>query len=338
MEFTHRSVLPKEACEHLNLKPGAVCVDGTLGGCGHALNILKTIGPAGRLIGIDQDPDAIENADKIFKQNTSKTFKQNTDKIFKQNTCKTFKQNTGQVNIFHDNFASLPHILKDLGLQGVDAILVDLGLSFYQLVESRRGFSFQRDEALDMRMDTRTDITAADMLNRYTEKQLTDIFFKYGEERMSRKIARRIVTQREEMPITTTRQLSVLIREVMPAKLVRTQKINPATRVFQALRIAVNRELEQLETFMSHVPDMLNIGGRLCVISFHSLEDRIVKQAIRSREDGRGCTCPREFPRCTCGFTPTLKSIFKKPLLPGQKEIEDNPLSRSAKLRVAERI
>lgn len=314
MKFTHQSVLPKEACEHLNLKPGAVCVDGTLGGCGHARTILKAIGPTGRLIGIDQDPDAIKNAEKIFYPFA------------------------GQVNIFHDNFASLPQIIDTMEIQGVDGILVDLGLSFHQLMESRRGFSFQRDEALDMRMDTRTDITAADMVNRYTEKQLIDIFFKYGEERMSRKIARRIVAQRQESSITTTQQLAALVVEVMPAKLVRTQKIHPATRVFQALRIAVNQELEQLETFMSHVPEMLNTGGRVCVISFHSLEDRIVKQAIRSQEEGQGCTCPREFPRCICGFIPKLKSIFKKPLLPGQEEINDNPLSRSAKLRVAEKI
>jgi len=310
MKFTHQSVLPGEACEHLNLKPGAICVDGTLGGCGHTRTILKTIGPTGRLIGIDQDPDAIENAEDILAPFS------------------------GQVEIVHDNFASLPHILQNLEIEGVDAILVDLGLSFHQLIESRRGFSFQRD----MRMDTRADITAAHMVNRYSEKQLIEIFFKYGEERMSRKIARRIVEEREKMPITTTQSLAQLVRDVMPAKLIRTQKIHPATRVFQALRIAVNRELEQLETFMSHVPEMLNTGGRLCVISFHSLEDRIVKKAIRSREEGQGCSCPREFPRCICGFVPTLRSIFRKPVLPGEEEIQKNPLSRSAKMRVAEKI
>lgn len=289
-------------------------MDGTLGGCGHAKSILKTIGPTGRLIGIDQDPDAIENATRVLKPFAD------------------------QVEIFHDNFASLPQILNDLGIRGVDGILVDLGLSFHQLMESNRGFSFQRDEALDMRMDIRTDTTAADMVNRYDEKKLTDIFFKYGEERMARKIARQILSQRLETPITTTRQLADLVRDVMPAKLTRTQKIHPATRVFQALRIAVNRELEQLETFISHAPDMLNAGGRLCVISFHSLEDRIVKHGIRSREEGQGCTCPRDFPRCICGFTPTLRSVFRKPILPGPKETAENPLSRSAKLRVAERI
>ncbi|MBF0469481.1 MAG: 16S rRNA (cytosine(1402)-N(4))-methyltransferase RsmH [Desulfamplus sp.] len=312
MTFTHISVLPSEACFHLNLKPGNICVDGTLGGCGHARTILEQILPDGRLIGIDQDVDAVKNAENLLAG---------------------FSNN---VNIFHDNFSSLPAILDSLGISGVDAILVDLGLSFYQLMESQRGFSFQKDEPLDMRMDKRTSTTAADIVNRYSEMALTDIFFRYGEERMSRKIARTIVEKRKLSSIASTGQLASLVRQVMPAKLLRTQKIHPATRVFQALRIEVNRELDHLETFMSHVPDMLNNSGRLCVISFHSLEDRIVKQSIRSWE--KGCTCPREFPECSCGFIPRLKSISRKPIIPGEREISTNPLARSAKMRVAEKI
>ncbi|MBF0231869.1 MAG: 16S rRNA (cytosine(1402)-N(4))-methyltransferase RsmH [Desulfamplus sp.] len=312
MTFTHISVLPSEACFHLNLKPGAICVDGTLGGCGHALTILKKILPDGRLIAIDQDMDAVKNAENLLV---------------------AFSNN---VNIFHDNFSSLPAILESLGIIAVDAILVDLGLSFHQLMESQRGFSFQKDEPLDMRMDRTNSTTAADIINGYSEKSLADIFFRYGEERMSRKIARTIVEKRKLSPIVSTGNLASLVRQVMPAKLLKTQKIHPATRVFQALRIEVNRELDHLETFMSHVPEMLNVGGRLCVISFHSLEDRIVKQSIRSFE--KGCTCPREFPQCSCGFVPTLKSIFRKPIIPGEEEICKNPLARSAKMRVAEKI
>jgi len=312
MTFTHISVLPSEACYHLNLKPGSICVDGTLGGSGHARSILKAILPDGRLIGIDQDMDAVRNAETILSNFS------------------------GNVDIFNDNFSSLPAILETLGLRGVDGILVDLGLSFHQLMESQRGFSFQKDEALDMRMDKRNSTTAADIINEYSEWALADIFFRYGEERMSRKIAREIVAKRAISSISSTVELANLVRQVMPTKLLKTQKIHPATRVFQALRIEVNRELEHLETFMAHVPDLLNTGGRLCVISFHSLEDRIVKHAIRSWE--KGCTCPKEFPECSCGFIPKLKSISRKPIVAGTEEICKNPLSRSAKMRVAEKI
>lgn len=312
MTFTHISVLPSEACLYLNLKPGSICVDGTMGGCGHTRSILQAILPDGRVIGIDQDIDAVRNAEEKLADLA------------------------GNVNIFHDNFSSLPAILQTLGLNSVDGILIDLGLSFHQLMESQRGFSFQKDEILDMRMDSRAPTTAADIINGYSERALTDIFFRYGEERMSRKIAREIVAKREISPISSTGELSCLIRQVMPSKLLKNQKIHPATRVFQALRIEVNRELEHLETFMAHVPDLLNVGGRLCVISFHSLEDRIVKHAIRSWE--KGCTCPRNFPECSCGFTPRLKSISRKPIVAGLEEIRANPLSRSAKMRVAEKV
>ena len=319
MTFTHQSVLPDEACRYLNLRLGGIYVDGTLGGSGHAKTILNRIGPTGQLIGIDQDPDAIDHA---------------------KQTLLPLSASEKQVRIFHDNFSALPEILNGLDIDGVDGILVDLGLSFHQLMESQRGFSFQKDEPLDMRMDPRSTETAADIVNDYPEKALMDIFFKYGEEKLSRKFAKHIVMQREKRPLKTSGELALLIQELMPAKKIHGpgRKIHPATRVFQALRIAVNRELEQLEHFMAHAPERLNPGGRLCVISFHSLEDRIVKQAIRSREAGQGCTCPREFPQCICGFVPTLKSVFRKPVVPGQDEIDKNPLSRSAKLRVAEKL
>lgn len=319
MTFTHQSVLPEEACHYLDIRKGGLYVDGTLGGSGHARTILKSIGPSGRLIGIDQDPDAIHNAQKRLIP---------------------LAAGERQVTVVQDNFENLPHILDKMGIEGVDGILVDLGLSFHQLMESQRGFSFQKDEPLDMRMDPESDTTAAEILQHLSENALVDIFFKYGEEKMSKRIAKKIVMQRESVPLKTTRELAELVQSVMPARMLHGpgKKIHPATRIFQALRIAVNRELEALERFMTHAPDRLNPKGRLCVISFHSLEDRIVKQAIRSREVGQGCRCPREFPQCTCGFVPTLRSVFRKPLLPGRDEIDRNPLSRSAKLRVAERI
>ncbi len=312
MIFTHTSVMPQEIREYLDLKPGNTCVDCTLGGSGHALTSLKAVLPGGRLIGTDQDRDAVENAHKVFEPYAS------------------------NVHIFHDNFSKVPRILDSMGIEGVDGILLDLGLSLHQLRQGKRGFSFKGDEPLDMRMDLRADRTAADIVNQSDEKSLVDIFFKYGEERMSRKIARAIVKARAASPITRNRELSEIVRAAMPAKLVHQQKIHPATRVFQALRIVVNKELERLERFMEAVPDMLNPGGRICVISFHSLEDRIVKQQIRAFE--KGCTCPRDFPKCVCGFTPRLKSVSRKAILPTQEETEANPMARSARLRVAEKV
>lgn len=304
--------MPQEVRKALDLKPGETCVDCTLGGSGHAATSLAAVLPGGRLIGIDQDLDAIDNARQVFESNTPKVF------------------------IFHDNFSNLPHILESLDIDGVDGVLLDLGLSLHQLRNGQRGFSFKGDEPLDMRMDMRTAITASDLVNQLEERALADIFFKYGEERMSRKIARAIVNQRERSAITRNCELAEIVRNAIPDKIVHQQKIHPATRVFQALRIAVNKELEQLERFMDAVPDFLNPGGRICVISFHSLEDRIVKQRFRSFE--KGCTCPRDFPRCVCGFKPRLKSISKKPIMPAQEEIETNPMARSARLRVAERL
>jgi len=312
MTFEHTSVMPQEVARHLNLKPGDVCVDGTLGGAGHAAEILNRISPGGTFIGIDQDMDAIENARMKLSPRDS------------------------HITIVHDNFSHMPEILKNMDIKGVDGILLDLGLSLHQLRRGQRGFSFLKDEPLDMRMDKRHGITAADIVNTFTQRELTDIFFSYGEERMSRQIARRIIESRNLAPITTSVQLAAIITDAIPAKVARTQKIHPATRVFQALRIKVNRELEHLEKIMEQIPSLLNPGGRICIISFHSLEDRIVKHGIRAFENG--CNCPRDFPQCTCGFTPCLRSISRKPFLPTATEATTNPMARSARLRVAEKI
>ncbi|MDY0374854.1 MAG: 16S rRNA (cytosine(1402)-N(4))-methyltransferase RsmH [Desulfobacterium sp.] len=312
MEFEHRSVMPLEVQDCLALKAGETCVDCTLGGAGHAVTSLGAVLPQGRLIGIDQDLDAIENARRVFAGNSA------------------------SVTIVHDNFSNLPVILDSLGIDGVDGILLDLGLSLHQLRRGQRGFSFLGDEPLDMRMDMRTETTAADLVNKLDQGALADFFFKYGEERMSRRIARAIVQYRERTPITRNKELADIVRAALPAKIVHKQKIHPATRVFQALRIGVNQELEQLERLMEALPGILNPGGRICVISFHSLEDRIVKQRFRALE--QGCTCPRDFPRCVCGFTPSLKSASKKPVMPSPEEIKANPMARSARLRCAQRM
>jgi len=304
--------MPKEVHEYQNLKPGDICVDCTLGGSGHALSTIKAILPNGKLIGIDQDMDAIENAKKILSP---------------------FEKN---IQLFHSNFASLPEILRSSGIHGVNSILLDLGFSFNQLVNSRRGFSFNKNEPLDMRMDIRTSLTAKQIVNTYEEKDLVNIFFKFGEEKFSRKITRAIIRNRAQAPIETSEELAQIIVDATPAKQAFKQKIHPATRVFQALRIEVNQELTLLETFMESLPSLLVKGGRVCVISFHSLEDRIVKHSLRKFENG--CTCPREFPQCMCGFVPQIRSISKKPLIPTQAEIDANPMARSAKLRVAEKL
>ncbi len=304
--------MTKEVLANLNLSMGKIVVDCTLGGSGHALQIIKSIQPGGKLIGIDQDIDAIKNAEKVLRP-------------FAEDFV-----------LFHDNFSALPSILESVNIKGVDGVLLDLGLSLHQLRNGKRGFSFQKDEPLDMRMDTRNGSTAADIVNSFSERKLADIFFRYGEERMSRRIAKYIVTARQTKPLKTSRELACIVQKAVPAKIAHAMKIHPATRVFQALRITVNRELEKLETFMDAVPDILNPHGRLCVISFHSLEDRIVKQKIRSFENG--CTCPRDFPECICGFKQSLKSISKKPFRPTKQEIMSNPMARSASLRVAERL
>ncbi|MBU8911662.1 MAG: 16S rRNA (cytosine(1402)-N(4))-methyltransferase RsmH [Desulfobacterales bacterium] len=312
MGFEHTSVMSQEVHEHQNLKPGNISVDCTLGGAGHAIATIKAILPEGMLIGIDQDLDAINHANKILHP-------------FKKNAL-----------LFHSNFSDLPEILNSNGIKGVNSILLDLGFSLNQLKNGNRGFSFNKNEPLDMRMDIRNDLTAFEIINSFPESELVNIFFKFGEEKFSRRIAKKIVAARRRAPIHTSLELAQMITDSIPAKNRFKMRIHPATRIFQALRIAVNRELERLEKFMEIAPSLLLKGGRLCVISFHSLEDRIVKQALRKFEDG--CTCPKKLPVCLCGFVPQMKSVFRKPLVPTKEEITLNPMARSAKLRVAQKV
>jgi len=312
MGFEHTPVMPEQVRRHLNLKPGSTCIDCTLGGCGHALESIQAILPNGRFIGIDQDPSAVKNAQTVLEP---------------------YKD---IASIVHDNFVNIASILDLLGIDGADGILLDLGLSLNQLRNSRRGFSFQKDEPLDMRMDTRGEVTAEQIINGYREKELADIFFKFGEERMAGKIAREIIRTREKEPIRSSRRLAEIVKEAVPAKVAFKKKTHPATKVFQALRIRVNGELQKLERFMDTVPRILNPEGRLVVISFHSLEDRIVKQKIKKFENG--CICPSIFPECTCGFERKLAAIGKKPTVPTAEEVERNPMARSAKLRAARKV
>ena len=306
----HVSVLLNECIDNLNIKPDGIYVDGTLGLGGHSYEIAKCL-ESGRLIGIDRDETAIERAGKRLAEFGDR------------------------ITLVHGNFSDTVDILDSLNIQSVDGMLFDLGVSSPQLDEAERGFSYMNDAPLDMRMDRSCGITAYDVVNTWPEEQLTRIFRDYGEERFARRISAAIAAQRDEKPIETTFELVDIIKGALPAPALR-EKQHPAKRSFQAIRIAVNDELGAVRTLMETAPDKLKIGGRLCVISFHSLEDRIVKSGIAARENG--CTCPREAPICTCGFVKTLKSVCRKPILPGEDEIERNPRSRSAKLRVAERV
>lgn len=312
MGFEHTSVMPREVHAYQNLEPGDVCVDCTLGGCGHALSTLRAILPDGRLVGIDQDRDAINNAGQVLHP---------------------FEEN---VTLVHSNFSDLPEILAQHGIPQVDSILLDLGFSLNQIKHAGRGFSFNRDEPLDMRMDMRNELTARDIINTYSETDLANLFFRFGEEKFSRRIARAVVRKRAEQAIDSSAGLAAIVEDSVPRKKAAGRKIHPATRVFQALRIAVNRELDVIDIFMDQVPDLLAPGGRVSVISFHSLEDRIVKQAIKRH--ATGCTCPKELPRCVCNVTPKLKPVTRKPVIATPEEIAANPMARSAKLRVAERV
>ena len=307
----HITAMLDEAVAMLDLRPGATIVDGTLGGCGHAQRIWEKIAPDGTLVGIDQDLDAIERARRILPVERHR------------------------IHICHGNFVEIAAFLSQLGIDAVDGILIDIGLSQHQIVGSGRGFSFSRDEPLDMRMDVRQPTTAADIVAASNERELADIFKRYGEERWAVKIARHLVAQRRKDPIRTSGQLARLVAEAMPAA-GRAQKIHPATRVFMALRIAVNQELAVLERFLTTAVDLLKSGGRLCVLSFHSLEDRIVKQRFRVLADP--CTCPPSFPQCTCGKTPTVRLLTRKVLRPGEAEIRRNPMARSTRLRAVEKL
>lgn len=309
-EAKHFSVLLKECIENLKIKPEGIYLDGTLGLGGHSYEIASRL-TTGRLIGIDRDETAIERAGRRLAPFGDK------------------------VSLVHGNFSDAAAILDDLGIQGVDGMLFDLGVSSPQLDEVQRGFSYMADAPLDMRMDEGDSLSAYEVVNSWDEKRLNRILWDYGEERYARRISRAIVEHREKKPIETTLELVDIIKGAMPAAALR-EKQHPAKRSFQAIRIAVNDELGAIAAMMETAPDRLNKGGRLCVISFHSLEDRIVKAGIAARENG--CTCPREAPICTCGFVQTLKSVSRKPILPSPEELEINPRSRSAKLRVAERV
>lgn len=306
----HISVLLNECIDNLNIKPDGIYVDGTLGLGGHSEHILRRLS-TGRLIGIDRDESAIRR--------TGERLKDYSDKM----------------TLIHGNFCDVASILDELGIEGVDGMLFDLGVSSPQLDESERGFSYMLDAPLDMRMDSTSALSAWNVVNEWSESELSKILFEYGEEKYSRRIAARICERREKKPIETTLELVDIIKSAMPASALR-EKQHPAKRSFQAIRIAVNDELGAVKQMMEEAPDKLNVGGRLCVISFHSLEDRIVKLGINARENG--CTCPREAPICVCGFKQTLKSVHRKPIVPGEDELEYNPRSRSAKLRVAERV
>jgi len=311
MQYRHVPVMVKEVIEYLNCLPGKTYVDGTLGGGGHAKAILEAIGSDGSLIGIDKDPDAIAHAGESLH---------------------SFKPN---VQIFHDNFINLPEILSRLHITGVDGILLDLGLSLYQLEGSGRGFSFMRDEPLDMRMNPEQGQTAAALVNRLSKKRLAELISRYGEEPRAARIAKSIVDSRHRQAIQSSLQFAEIVKKAIPAKY-RRGRIHPATRTFQAIRIAVNRELEALEKFFDDAINLLNPGGRFCVLSFHSLEDRIVKERFKAL--ARGCTCPPRFPQCVCGKVPQVSILTKKPVRPGQAEVQANPMARSAKLRAAERL
>ena len=310
MEYRHYSVLLNECIEALAIRPDGVYLDGTLGMGGHSEQIAKRL-TTGRLLAIDRDERAIARAGERLAP---------------------FRD---RITLIHGNFRELPRILREQGVERVDGMLFDLGVSSPQLDETERGFSYMTDAPLDMRMDESESVTAWFIVNKWPEEKLRRILWDFGEERYAPQIAGAICRRRAQTPIDTTLELVDVIRGAMPAAALR-EKQHPAKRSFQAIRIAVNDELEAVSELLTHAPDYLAPGGRIAVISFHSLEDRIVKNAIASRE--RGCTCPREFPVCTCGFVQTLRSVTRKPILPSQTELDENPRSRSAKLRVAERI
>jgi 16S rRNA (cytosine1402-N4)-methyltransferase len=310
MEYLHYSVLLNECIENLNIKPGGIYVDATLGMGGHSYEIASRL-TGGRLIAIDRDTKALERS---------------------LNRLEPFMD---RITLVHGNFRDMDAILNDLKIDRVDGMLFDLGVSSPQLDETERGFSYMADAPLDMRMDQSDTVTASDIVNTWDKERIKRILYDFGEERYAPKIAGAIEEYRLTKKIETTLELVEIIKSAMPAAALR-EKQHPAKRSFQAIRIAVNDELEAVSQVLSTAADRLNPGGRLAVISFHSLEDRIVKNAITSRENG--CTCPREFPVCICGFVQTLKSVTRKPIIPSEKEIAENPRSRSAKLRVAERV
>lgn len=306
MEFNHIPVLLDECIDGLNIKPDGVYIDGTVGGAGHSKEIAKRL-TTGRLIGIDRDPEAVSVARERLKGFNAE--------------------------VIEANFSELDGIMKEKDIPNADGILLDLGVSSHQLDEAQRGFSYHSDAVLDMRM-SKAGISAKDIVNTYSYESLANIIFEYGEEKFSRQIAHAIVKNREEKEIETTSELADIIRSAVPQK-ARREK-NPCKKTFQAIRIAVNDELGHISAALDKAFDALSVGGRLCVISFHSLEDRLVKQ--RFKEFCRGCVCPPDFPVCVCGKTPRGALVNKKPIEPGAHELEKNKRSKSAKLRIIEKI
>ena len=310
MEFKHKSVLLEETIEGLRVKPDGIYVDGTLGGAGHASEVCRRLSAKGRFIGIDQDQDAIVAASERLA---------------------AYKD---RVTIIRSNYCYMVDELKNLGIHQVDGIVLDLGVSSYQLDNEERGFTYRADAPLDMRMDQRQSRTAADIINGYEEKELYRIIRDYGEDKFAKNIAKHIVAARQEKPVRTTGELTEIIRRAIPMK-IQAAGGHPAKRTFQAVRIELNRELDVLRESLDGMIDMLGDGGRICVITFHSLEDRIVKTIFRKNENP--CTCPPDFPVCVCGKKSKGKVITRKPILPGKQELEENSRSKSAKLRVFER-
>ena len=314
MEFKHISVMPEEVIESLNIRGhGGIYIDGTLGGGGHSKLILDKLPPYGRLIGIDRDPNAITAATR---------------------NCASMLRPDTHFTAVCDNFHNIPEILQDLNISAVDGILLDLGVSSHQLDTPERGFSYRFEGPLDMRMDSMSPITASDIVNTYSEKDLANLIFTYGEERHSRRIARAICAERIGTPIKTTLQLASIIERSTPKQ--KYGMPHPAMRTFMAIRIAVNDELSPLGSVLQRIVNCLAPGGRIVVITFHSLEDRIVKTTFQ--KIASPCDCPRDIPYCVCGKTPGLRIVTKKPLLPSQEELDLNRRAHSAKLRVAERI
>ena len=310
MEFQHRSVLLDECIDALSIRPDGIYLDGTLGGAGHSLEICRHL-TTGRLIGVDRDEVALRAA------------------------AERLKPFADRVTTVHSNFCEINTILDGLGLDGVDGMLFDLGVSSPQLDDASRGFSYMADAPLDMRMDRGEALTASTVVNEWPQEELRRILYEYGEERYAPQIAAAIVRRRQQRPIETTLELVDVIRSAMPPQALR-EKQHPAKRSFQAIRIAVNDELASVSRLMHDAIDRLNPGGRLAVITFHSLEDRIVKNAMQAA--AKGCTCPPEFPVCVCGKKPKVRVLTRKPIVSGAQELAENPRARSAKLRVAEKL
>ncbi|MBW4828912.1 MAG: 16S rRNA (cytosine(1402)-N(4))-methyltransferase RsmH [Clostridiaceae bacterium] len=310
MNFKHVPVMLNEALDGLNIKEDGIYIDGTLGGAGHSTEIVKRLS-TGKLIGIDQDENAIKKSKEVLADYRDRTI------------------------IVKDNFKNIKNVLNTLGIKKVDGILLDLGVSSHQLDEEERGFSYNKDAPLDMRMDRSNTFSAWDVVNKYSEKELEKVIWDFGEEKWAKRIAKFIVEERREAPIDTTFELVSAIKKAIPKK-VRIQGGHPARKTFQAIRIEVNQELDILKNSILNANEVLDKSGRLCIITFHSLEDRIVKDTFKYLN--KNCICPPEFPVCTCNKKRELKILTRKPIVPSEEEIETNPRSRSAKLRIGAKV